>query len=174
MTYLNGDMRMINCSRDAVQPLKFWWIIQKVGTEGWTQQAANIMECTDYLKQQLDTIGWPAWKNDYSNTVFFRRPSDDIVNTYILALGYDENFGGNLAHVVVMQHVTKEKIDKFIDALKTEATEVQSARTVSTNNDKARKILSDGQVLIQSGDAYYNVAGNRTASPLPENTHNTH
>jgi hypothetical protein len=26
----------------------------------------------------------------------------------------DDRFGGDLAHVVVMQHVTKEKIDMFI------------------------------------------------------------
>ena len=121
VTYLNGNMRMINCSRDAVQPLKFWWLIQKVGIEGWTKQAANIMECTAYLKQRLDAIGWPAWNNKYSNTVFFRRPSEDIVNTYILAQGNDENFGGKLAHIVVMQHVTKEKIDQFISALQAEA-----------------------------------------------------
>lgn len=121
VSYLNSNMRMINCSRDAVQPLKFWWIIQKVGTEGWTRQAARIMECTAYLKQQLDAIGWPAWVNDYSNTVFFKRPADDIVSIYNLAEGYDEHFGGKLAHVVVMQHVTKDKIDTFINALKKEA-----------------------------------------------------
>ncbi len=117
VTYLNSNMRMISCSRDAVQPLKFWWIIQKVGTEGWTEQAANIMRCTAYLKQQLDSIGWPAWVNRYSNTVFFRRPSDDIIAKYTLALGHDDKFGGNLAHVVVMQHVTKEKINGFISDL---------------------------------------------------------
>lgn len=27
VTYLNSNMRMINCSRDALQPLKFWWLI---------------------------------------------------------------------------------------------------------------------------------------------------
>ncbi len=128
VTYLNSNMRMINCSRDAVQPLKFWWIIQKVGTEGWTEQAANIMRCTAYLKQQLDSIGWPAWVNRYSNTVFFRRPSDDIIAKYTLALGHDDKFGGNLAHVVVMQHVTKEKINGFISDLmdELEASESES------------------------------------------------
>ncbi len=128
VTYLNSNMRMINCSRDAVQPLKFWWIIQKVGTEGWTEQAANIMRCTAYLKQQLDSIGWPAWVNPYSNTVFFRRPSDDIIAKYTLALGHDDKFGGNLAHVVVMQHVTKEKINGFISDLmdELEASESES------------------------------------------------
>ncbi|MBR5385005.1 MAG: aminotransferase class V-fold PLP-dependent enzyme [Bacteroidales bacterium] len=118
VTYLNGNMRMINCSRDAVQPLKFWWIIRKVGAEKWTRQAAQIMECTAYLKRQLDLAGWPAWVNEYSNTVFFRRPSPEIVKLYTLAQGYDDKFGGELAHIVVMQHVTKEKIDRFVGDLK--------------------------------------------------------
>ena len=117
VTYLNGNMRMINCSRDALQPLKFWWLIQNVGTEKWAEQAGQIMECTAYLKHRLDMIGWPAWVNKYSNTVFFRRPSPEVVKTYTLAQGYDENFGGELAHVVVMQHVTKDKIDTFITRL---------------------------------------------------------
>ena len=118
VTYLNGNMKMINCSRDAVQPLKFWWMIRKVGFEQWSKQANGMMECTAYLKAQLDKIGWPCWRNEYSNTVFFKRPSKEICDEYVLALGYDERFGGDLAHVVVMQHVTKEKIDKFIAALK--------------------------------------------------------
>ena len=120
VTYLNGNMKMINCSRDAVQPLKFWWLIQKVGYKKWSQQANQMMKCTKYLQQELKKIGWPCWRNEYSNTVFFKRPSPEICSKYNLALGYDESFGGELAHVVVMQHVTKEKIDGFIRELKGE------------------------------------------------------
>lgn len=117
VTYLNGNMKMINCSRDAVQPLKFWWLIQKVGYDGWSKQANGMMDCTAYLQQELTRIGWPCWRNEYSNTVFFKRPASEVCSTYNLALGYDENFGGELAHVVVMQHVTKAKIDRFIQEL---------------------------------------------------------
>lgn len=117
VTYLNSNMRMINCSRDAVQPLKFWWLIKKVGAEGWTRQAEQMMDCADYLKRRLDAIGWPAWKNEFSNTVFFKRPSPEVIARYTLAQGHDDRFGGDLAHVVVMQQVTREKIDGFIDAL---------------------------------------------------------
>lgn len=120
VTYLNGNMKMINCSRDAIQPLKFWWLIQRVGYDGWSKQAQQMLECTAYLKQQLENIGWPCWSNEYSNTVFFKRPSPEICHEYTLALGYDEHFGGELAHIVVMQHVTKEKIDKFITALRSQ------------------------------------------------------
>lgn len=123
VTYLNGNMKMINCSRDAVQPLKFWWLIQTVGYDKWSQQANAMMECTAYLQQELTRIGWPCWQNEFSNTVFFKRPSAELCSKYNLALGYDERFGGELAHVVVMQHVTKEKIDGFIQALEAEKKE---------------------------------------------------
>lgn len=118
VTYLNGNMKMISCSRDAVQPLKFWWLIQKVGYDQWSEQANGMMDCTAYLEQELTKIDWPCWRNEFSNTVFFKRPAPEICSKYNLALGYDEHFGGELAHVVVMQHVTKAKIDTFIQELK--------------------------------------------------------
>ncbi len=139
VTYLRASMRMINCSRDALQPLKLWWLIQKLGAEKWGEQAQQILECTDYLKSQLDAIGWPAWVNDYSNTVFFSRPSEELIKTYSLAQGEDENFGGKLSHVVVMQHVTKDKIDTFVEALKKEITSVQT--TLSARENEPQKVL---------------------------------
>ena len=115
--YLNKNMRMINCSRDSIQPLKFWWVVQKVGAEGWTRQARRIMELTAYLKQQLDKAGYPAWVNEYSNTVFMRCPSADLAHKYQLAQNEDTRFGGKLAHVVVMQHFTEEAINTFVAEL---------------------------------------------------------
>ena len=84
-----------------------------------------MLECTAYLAQELTKISWPCWRNEYSNTVFFKRPSKEICSKYNLALGYDESFGGELAHIVVMQHVTKEKIDQFVKELKSEEVRVK-------------------------------------------------
>lgn len=117
VVYLNNNMKMINCSRSGASPLKFWWLIQSVGKKGWSQQANEIMEATTYLKNELKRIKWPCWNNKYSNTVFFKRPSQEIVEKYVLANGFDERFGGNLSHVVVMQHTTKDVIDQFITDL---------------------------------------------------------
>jgi len=116
--YLNKNMRMINCSRDPIQPLKFWWIVQRVGAEEWSRQANRILELTAYLKGQLDSIGHPAWVGKYSNTVFMRCPSPQLAHRYQLAQNDDTRFGGRLAHVVVMQHFTSENIDDFVAALK--------------------------------------------------------
>lgn len=120
ISYLNANMRMINCSRSGIEPLKFWWLMKTVGDEGWTEQAAKIFENTRYLKSELKRIGWPYWNNEYSNTVIFRRPSAKVVRKYNLACGEDAAFGGKLSHVVVMQHVTKDSIDRLIADLRNE------------------------------------------------------
>ncbi len=118
--YLNANMRMINCSRSGIEPLKFWWLIQSVGEAGWSAQATAMLDNTEYLKAELTRIGVPCWSNAYSNTVFFSRPADAIVKRFNLANSTDERFGGKLSHVVVMQHVTREAIDIFISALEAE------------------------------------------------------
>jgi histidine decarboxylase len=118
--YLNANMRMINCSRSGIEPLKFWWLIKNVGDKGWTEQAKKILESTEYLKKKLKSIGWPNWNNDHSNTVLFRRPSDAVVRKYNLACGEDAAFGGRVSHVVVMQHVSKETIDLLVSDLEKE------------------------------------------------------
>lgn len=120
ISYLNANMRMINCSRSGIEPLKFWWLMKTVGDEGWTEQAARIFENTRYLKSELKRIGWPYWNNEYSNTVIFRRPSAKVVRKYNLACGEDAAFAGKLSHVVVMQHVTKDSIDRLIADLRNE------------------------------------------------------
>ena len=117
IAYLNANMRMISCSRSGVEPLKFWWLLNTVGIEGWSEQALAMMENTAYLVNELRRIGWPCWNNEYSNTVFFRRPSPELVSKYNLANSYDDRFGGPLSHIVVMQHVRKDIIDQFVKDL---------------------------------------------------------
>ena len=85
-----------------------------MGIAGWTEQATAIMDNTAYLVAELRRIGWPCWNNEYSNTVFFRRPAAALVTKYNLANSYDDRFGGDLSHIVVMQHVRKTTIDRFI------------------------------------------------------------
>ena len=117
VTYLNGNMPMINCSRSAIAPLKFWWIIQHVGIEGFTEQASGMLDRAAWLKAELDALGWEAWLEPMSNTVYFVRPPEEIAEKYMLAPDYDERLGGELSHIVVMQHVTKERLQEFLDDL---------------------------------------------------------
>lgn len=121
--YLNNNMRMINCSRSGIDPLKFWWFIQKIGHQGWSKEANTILERSDYLEAELKRIGWFVLRNQLSNTVVLKRPSERICKKYMLATGYDEKLGGNLAHVVVMQHVRRKYLAQFIEELQQESGE---------------------------------------------------
>lgn len=49
--------------------------------------------------------------------VYFKRPPAAIVDKYDLAPDQDNRLGGELSHIVVMQHVTKERLQHFLDDL---------------------------------------------------------
>ena len=116
--YLNAEMPMINCSRSALAPLKLWWLIRHDGDKIWNEQATTMLETAAWLGQQLEQIGYPYYVGEASNTVYMKRPPADIVKKYDLAMDYDERLGGELAHVIIMQHVSKEKLQMLIDDLK--------------------------------------------------------
>ena len=115
--YLNNDMPLISCSRSAVAPLKFYWILQYMGYDAFVKEAESMLENTRYLQEKFDEIGYPAWHMPYSNTVFFKRPPEWIREKYCLANGFIPEYGGELSHIVVMQHVKKNIIDDFVEDL---------------------------------------------------------
>lgn len=116
--YLNNDMPLISCSRSALDPLKFYWVLKKVGFDNLKKQAEEILANTEYFQEEFDKINYPAWHNECSNTIFFKRVNDDLIKKYNLSCGTNEFYGGKLNHIVVMQHVNKEIIDSFINDLK--------------------------------------------------------
>ncbi len=115
VTYLDSSMPMINCSRSSLAPLKLWWIIKHVGEKGFTEQAYTLLFRAARLKSELDKMGWPAWREIQSNTVYFKAPPKEIMKKYDLAPDHDDRLGGDLAHIVIMQHVKKERLDAFIE-----------------------------------------------------------
>lgn len=120
VSYLNCSMPMINCSRSAMIPLKLWWILQHTSREDFEEQTALMLENAAYLKERLDKIGWDAWLEPMSNTVYFKSPSPEFAEKFDLAPDRDDRLGGALSHIVVMQHVSKNLIDTLVEELKEE------------------------------------------------------
>lgn len=80
------------------------------------QFGSEISQCltnSDYLIESINRHmpRYQPWRNPYSTTVVFSKPSDRIVKKYSLACTW------NIAHVVVMQHVSKALIDEFVGDL---------------------------------------------------------
>ncbi|MBP3891382.1 MAG: aminotransferase class V-fold PLP-dependent enzyme [Solobacterium sp.] len=117
ISYLNCSMPMINCSRSAMTPLKLWWVLNHTDEASFIEQTETMLENAKWFKEELDKMGWPAWVEEMSNTVYFKKPREEVMEKYVLAPDYDERLGGDLAHIVVMQHVTKEVLQRFMDQL---------------------------------------------------------
>ena len=120
--YLNDAVPTITCSRSALSPLKFWWKLQKNSVADYQKQAKKILDNAVYFKAQLDAAGYPAWLNPYSNTVFFKRPSQEIMDRYDLAMDHDDRLGGDLAHMIVMQNESRAEIDQLVRDLTSKST----------------------------------------------------
>jgi histidine decarboxylase len=122
VTYLNASMPMISCSRSAMSPLKFWWILQHTSIEDFKKQTETMLENAAWLKEELVKMGWDAWLEPMSNTVYFRQPPAEVVKKYDLAPDHDERLGGDLCHIVVMQHASKIVLQRFLDDVRSACT----------------------------------------------------
>ena len=70
------------------------------------------METAQYLRNKITEAGLTCRLNDLSCTVVLERPTDDtLIKRWQLACEED------IAHVVVMPNVTRQKIDKFVEEL---------------------------------------------------------
>lgn len=103
------------------------------------------MENAEALKTMLTKAKIPAYRNEFSNIVYFQKPrNQDFVNKWQLACG--EGY----AHVVLMPHVSVEKMKLFVDEL------IQS-RTVGVKENiadlKYKKFAASGGKTFKIQDA---------------------
>ena len=111
--YLKGVIPTISCSRSGFDALKLYWRLHCVGEAGLREQAEHCLNMTDLLVEKLSKANIPSWRNEFSNTVFFPRPKEEIVKKYALACNSYSDFG-ELAHIVVMQYFSEELIEQIV------------------------------------------------------------
>ncbi|XP_061342030.1 serine decarboxylase-like [Gastrolobium bilobum] len=99
----------ITGSRSGHAPIFLWYALQKRGLIGLKKEVQMCIKNARHLVDQLRDGGIGAMLNEFSNTVVFERPlDDDFTRRWSLACD------GNIAHVVVMQHITIEMLDSFV------------------------------------------------------------
>lgn len=105
--YLTGAVPTITTSRSPLSPLKFWWKINSTSMEDFRASAGNLISNAEYLLTSLKKAGIRVWKNPYSNTLFFERPSMQVIKKYDLAPDESTQFGK-------IAHFDKKLIDSFV------------------------------------------------------------
>lgn len=111
VSYVGTKDTTISGCRNGLSSLLLWYQVNRKGVEGFKQDVKQCMEVTEYAKARLDSIGWNNFLNPWSNTIVIDRPNDTICNYWSLACE------GDKAHIIIMQHVSKEHIDLFIEHL---------------------------------------------------------
>ena len=116
--YIGHVPGTITCSRDAVKPAEFWFYSSPEAFERQREEAGQMLEITEYLYRQMAAHLphlRPRREHHASNTIWFKKPPDWIVEKYTLAT---MTVGGEpCAHAVIMPHVDREVADEFLDDL---------------------------------------------------------
>ena len=112
----------ITCSRDSVKPAEFHFFSSASAFARQAGQAKEMLNNADYLLKEMKNHFAhlkPVRANNRSNTIYFKKPDDKLVNRYILA-AMELTFDGEkeaYAHIVVMPHVSREILDRFLSDL---------------------------------------------------------
>ena len=110
--YINCNDNTISGSRNGHTAIFMDYIISKKGHRGFQRDIYECMNNAHYLIKELKKIGIEAWKNVYATTVIFPRMNEKITDKWQLSSR------GDISHVVVLPHVTKKVIDKFLNDVK--------------------------------------------------------
>lgn len=111
--YIGTNDTTISGSRNGFLALNLWYIIQKKQLKGFKEEGKQCLSNAIYLYQKLKDMNYPGtflFPNQI--IVCFKKPCQEIIHKYQLATQ------GDKAHVVVMQHISKQRIDTFCEELK--------------------------------------------------------
>ncbi len=109
--YIGSSDCTISGSRDGFSVLILWTTLKKLGIKGISESVQYCLKMTDYTLEKIHAIGWPVWKNEFSNIVVLKRPEKHLIEKWQLATH------GPWSHIVVMPHVRPETIDCFVEDL---------------------------------------------------------
>ena len=102
--YIGAADCMISGSRNGHSAIYMKYMISKKGRLGFKADIDKCIELAEYLAEAIPE----AWRNQNSITVVFPKPADELIRKWQLATE------GEISHVVVMQHVTREMIEEFL------------------------------------------------------------
>ncbi|KAK4422370.1 Serine decarboxylase [Sesamum alatum] len=102
----------ISGSRNGHTPIFIWYVLNIKGYKGIQQDVRKCLMNARYLRDGLRNAGISTMLNEMSIVVVFERPLDhEFLNYWQLSCLE------NMAHVVVMPHVTIKMLDDFLDDL---------------------------------------------------------
>ena len=115
--YVEGQDYTLIGSRSGANAVAVWMILMKNGPYGWREKIFVLQERTQWLVEQLGAAGIPHYRHPGSNIVVIRA---DAISRQLAEDNWlvpDNHDDPGWYKIVVMEHVTIEKLEPFVEAL---------------------------------------------------------
>ncbi len=120
-SYVEGQDYTLIGSRSGANAIAVWMILMKNGPDGWREKIMLLQERTRWLCSRLDDIGVAYFRHPNSNIVAIRSQSITREQAASHWLVPDNHDNPAWYKIVVMDHVTAEKLEPFVELIQARA-----------------------------------------------------
>jgi glutamate/tyrosine decarboxylase-like PLP-dependent enzyme len=116
-SYVEGEDCTLIGSRSGANAIAVWMILVKNGPYGWQEKVFILQKRTEWMCHRLQELGMEYYRHDYSNIITIKSQylNPKIANEF--GLVPDNHHDPKWYKIVVMEHVTIEKMMLLLDAI---------------------------------------------------------
>ncbi len=117
-SYVEGEDFTLIGSRSGANAVAVWMILMKNGPFGWQEKVFILQKRCQWMCEQLSEMGVEYYRNDFSNIITIRAEFVDPALAKKYGLVPDNHKNPKWFKIVVMDHVTIEKLMPLVEELK--------------------------------------------------------
>jgi len=116
-SYVEGEDYTLIGSRSGANAVAIWMILMTYGPHGWFEKILILLNRANWLCEKLDQLNIDYYRHPASNIVTIRAQFVDPQLAKKFGLVPDNHENPNWYKIVIMDHVTIEKMEPFIEEL---------------------------------------------------------
>ena len=117
-SYVEGQDLTLIGSRSGANAIAVWMILSKNGPFGWYEKILVLQKRTEWLCNQLESLKIRFYRNKHANIVTIDATLIDTSTATFFGLVPDDHSNPKWYKIVVMEHVTVEKLTFFIEQMR--------------------------------------------------------
>ena len=116
-SYVAGEDSTLIGSRSGANAIAVWMILMTYGRFGWEEKVMVLLKRSQWLAEALDRLGFPYFRQPHANIITLRATGIPQALASRFGLVPDNHHAPQWYKIVVMDHVTIEKLLQLVRAL---------------------------------------------------------
>lgn len=117
-SYVEGEDCTLIGSRSGANAIAIWMILSKNGPHGWDEKIFILQKRTEWMCHELNELGIAYFRNPHSNIIAMKAEHVKPEVAKEFGLVPDNHHSPKWFKIVIMEHVTIEKLQLLVDELK--------------------------------------------------------